>query len=127
MANTPNLGLHQWAAGDSFLRTDFNSDFSKIDAGVPKMVSGSFVGNGIANRKVVLGFRPRLLVLMGYYYDNCGLTVFTPEGMACAILNYSASRPTYSEFLTLTDNGFTLSQSYFMNANNTTTTYFAIG
>ena len=28
---TPNYGLHQWEAGDNFLRTDFNADFSKID------------------------------------------------------------------------------------------------
>ena len=32
MANyTQNYGLHQWEPGDSFLRTDFNGDFAKID------------------------------------------------------------------------------------------------
>ena len=32
MANyTANYGLHQWEPGDSFLRTDFNGDFAKID------------------------------------------------------------------------------------------------
>lgn len=34
MATTPNLGLHQWGADDSFLRTDFNEDFRKIDGAV---------------------------------------------------------------------------------------------
>lgn len=29
---TPNYGLHQWEAGDSFLRTDFNEDHARIDA-----------------------------------------------------------------------------------------------
>ena len=29
---TPNIGLHQWAPEDDFLRTDFNTDLSKIDA-----------------------------------------------------------------------------------------------
>ena len=31
-AYTPNYGLHQWVPEDKFLRTDFNEDFSKIDA-----------------------------------------------------------------------------------------------
>ena len=30
---TTNIGLHQWEPDDNFLRTDFNQDFSKIDAG----------------------------------------------------------------------------------------------
>ena len=31
---TEHLGLHQWAAGDNFLRTDFNADFLAIDQAV---------------------------------------------------------------------------------------------
>ena len=34
MAQTEHLGLHQWEATDSFLRTDFNEDFQKIDGAV---------------------------------------------------------------------------------------------
>ena len=35
MANyTPNYGLHQWIPEDVFVRTDFNTDLSKIDAGL---------------------------------------------------------------------------------------------
>ena len=29
--STPNYGLHQWEPTDKFLRTDFNTDFSKLD------------------------------------------------------------------------------------------------
>ena len=29
---TSNYQLHQWEASDDFLRTDFNTDFQKIDA-----------------------------------------------------------------------------------------------
>ena len=29
---TSNYQLHQWVPGDNFLRTDFNTDFQKIDA-----------------------------------------------------------------------------------------------
>ena len=31
---TTNYQLHQWVPGDSFLRTDFNTDFQKIDAAI---------------------------------------------------------------------------------------------
>ncbi len=31
---TPNLGLHQRAATDSFLRTDYNTGLNKIDTAV---------------------------------------------------------------------------------------------
>ena len=31
---TANYGLHQWVAEDNFQRTDFNTDLSKIDAGL---------------------------------------------------------------------------------------------
>ncbi len=34
MANTPNIGLHQWQPEDSFLREEFNEDFRKIDTAV---------------------------------------------------------------------------------------------
>ena len=37
MANyTPNYRLHQWLPEDKFLRTDFNEDFSTIDAALGK-------------------------------------------------------------------------------------------
>lgn len=36
---TPNYGFHQWEATDNFLRTDFNTDFGKIDASIAKTES----------------------------------------------------------------------------------------
>ena len=36
---TANYGLHQWVPGDNFLRTDFNTDFQKIDAGIKAALS----------------------------------------------------------------------------------------
>ena len=50
MANyTDNYQLHQWEAGDDFLRTDFNEDFAKIDAAIAgcgncRIISGSYRG-----------------------------------------------------------------------------------
>ena len=59
MAQTEHLGLHQWEASDSFLRTDFNEDFAKIDAavGAPAYVVGTVdVVGGAAT--VSLDFTP---------------------------------------------------------------------
>ena len=61
MAQTEHLGLHQWEAEDSFLRTDFNEDFAKIDAAV---VVGTYQGSATGSSQTLkqtisLGFTPR--------------------------------------------------------------------
>lgn len=66
MAVTPNLGLHQWQSGDSFLRTDFNEDFLKLDGAV-RCKAGSYTGDGTAGRVIELGGKPKLVILMGSY------------------------------------------------------------
>ena len=57
---TANYGLHQWVPEDNFLRSDFNEDFQKIDAGLHAaksladqleaeksgIVTGSYTGDG---------------------------------------------------------------------------------
>ena len=61
MENYPeHYQLHQWESEDSFLRTDFNADFAKIDgalAACRHTVKGSYTGNG-SYLQVELGFRP---------------------------------------------------------------------
>ena len=66
---TANYGLHQWAPGDNFLRTDFNTDFQKIDAGIKAALSNRPGQGGnryrhlhrgrTQNRLINLGFQPR--------------------------------------------------------------------
>lgn len=93
---TPNIGLHQWVAGDKFLRTDFNTDFQKIDtamgqkastssvsslksqvssiqtavSGKSEFVLGSYTGNGTADRAIPLGFQPSLVLISGGNYNT---------------------------------------------------------
>ena len=38
---TENYGLHQWAAEDDFLRTDFNEDFAKLDSAIKGVETGA--------------------------------------------------------------------------------------
>ena len=83
MANyTAHYQLHQWEPEDSFLRTDFNEDFAKIDgalggkaeqsavdtlaeqvAGKSELVTGSYTGDGEASRTIELGFSPKAVLL----------------------------------------------------------------
>ena len=67
---TPNYGLHQWAPEDNFLRTDFNTDFLKIDTALKnmsKIVLGSYVGTGeihTAYTSIDMGFAPQFVLIM---------------------------------------------------------------
>ena len=82
---TSNYQLHQWVPEDNFLRTDFNTDFQKIDAGIKAArdlaaskdawVEGSYAGTGTETRTVSLGFYPRAVVLenmAGNRYNSIG-------------------------------------------------------
>ena len=74
MANyTAHYRLHQWEPEDSFLRTDFNEDFAKIDGAIAACshtVKGAYTGNG-SYLTVELGFRPAaVLVSLGYQSYN---------------------------------------------------------
>ena len=90
---TTNYGLHQWESTDDFLRTDFNTDFQKIDAalagiqadtdGKVEMVTGTYQGDGSDERTITLGFQPKAVVVSSGYYTavspfgvpNTGITV----------------------------------------------------
>ena len=83
MANyTEHYQLHQWVPTDDFLRTDFNTDFAKIDAALGekagveelaevqalagskcRVVIGSYTGNGASSQTINLGFRPKVVAV----------------------------------------------------------------
>lgn len=63
---TEHYGLHQWEPEDPFLRTDFNTDFLKIDTALgekDESVLGVYIGDGTESREITLGFQPRALYL----------------------------------------------------------------
>ena len=70
---TEHYQLHQWVPEDDFLRTDFNQDFARIDAGIAaalaaaeskaQVVTGSYNGNGAATRAITLGFQPAAVLV----------------------------------------------------------------
>ena len=79
---TPHYQLHQWAASDDFLRTDFNADHLLIDTalagiqgdvdGKVEVATGSYTGNKNVQENaddpeyqtVSLGFTPKAVVVL---------------------------------------------------------------
>ena len=112
---TSNYQLHQWVPGDNFLRTDFNTDFQKIDAAIKgvetealaeagkkcELTIGQFTGNGEQYYNMNLGFKPRFLMIWATSYaGTCSEVMGDP-------------------YLDLTDTGFRMEYSERDYANHT--------
>jgi len=117
---TEHLGLHQWEPEDSFLRSDFNEDFAKIDAGVkaaaelPYAVGTFTAGSGSETVTVELGFTPSAVLVGGTLgvFSNSGSSntaVFNSQGFAVRgepshYVGYSCEIK--SETVTIVEGGF---------------------
>ena len=70
MDYTQNLHLPQWEADDRIMMVDFNDAFQTLDA-MPRIVTGSYIGDGAESRTILLGVRPKL-VIVADKYGNTG-------------------------------------------------------
>lgn len=85
---TEHYALHAWVAGDDFLRSEFNENFAAIDnllGGLPeikklKVAMGSYMGDEKNPRAIELGFRPKVVLVVGRCndYDNY-VGLYLPE------------------------------------------------
>ena len=100
---TSHYQLHQWEASDSFLRTDFNTDFQKIDAAIKGVETAANTGNGANTRTIDLGCAPRA-VFVGEFLAVPGMTS-----------NY---------LLSLTASGFQVRDSLGTSTNSSGETYY---
>lgn len=81
---TPNYQLHQWEGSDSFLRTDFNEDFKKIDTAlgevsIERIAHGSYLGDGERGRTIDLPFAPQVVILFGRILTSGAVSIITPQ------------------------------------------------
>ena len=137
---TENYQLHQWVPEDDFLRTDFNTDFQKIDAalagleankaaqsnlaalqssisaaqstanGRARAIKGTFTGNGSAPRTISIGGMPKIVFLASATKSG----TIMDDGSA-------------SSSVTLVSNGFRIEDSsYWASASGVTVHYVAI-
>ena len=66
---TTNYELPLWEPQDSFLRTEFNDANQKIDTALTasnaeRIHVGSYTGDGMASRKIDIGFTPKAVLVM---------------------------------------------------------------
>ena len=70
MTKTPNYNLPQWEPADPVQRLDFQDAFSTIDAAlatIPKIVCGTYKGDGQRTQHIELGFQPRAVLVITQY------------------------------------------------------------
>ena len=79
---TTHYQLNQWEPEDKVLRTEFNEDNLKIDqalaalaGAVPRIVTGTYTGDGTESRIIDLGFAPKAVFVSaeaGNTYSSAG-------------------------------------------------------
>ena len=109
---TENYHLYQWVPEDNFLRTDFNTDFQKIDAALAEVealagskcsvVAGTYSGNNAESREINLGFQPVAVMLENSFGKRPAVDFNMYGGLAVqgGSLNHSDTA------LTITQTGF---------------------
>ena len=119
---TSNYGLNQWAAEDPVLRTDFNQDNAKLDASlgaidkrIPRIVTGTYMGNGEESQTIELGFQPQILMVSVRSGNDQGRIV--DSGVQIAFPDC----PAY--MLKITETGFIVSGDWNLGLNSTLDQY----
>ncbi len=133
---TPNYQLNQWDPSDQFRRTDFNEDNAKLDAaltakaassdvsalarrvaaleaavaGVPKIKTGTYAGDGQGSRVISLGFTPKAVLVLtrsgrvSYSGSNESYTLGGLAVSGSSLIDYMDQ-----DALAVTSGGFTVS------------------
>ena len=133
---TTNYGLHQWESTDDFLRTDFNTDFQKIDTAIEgartlaegraDVVTGTYEGSGSTTRTITLGFQPKAVLL----FCAGGMTGYSSGayiiygGLALPghpVVDYGHNNEVAVEIVST---GFRLHRDSYRNVNNENVTYY---
>lgn len=112
-SKTPNLSLHRWTLPDNFTMEEFNENFSMLDyvcAGKTSVVTGGYIGSG-STMTVTLGFPPKAVIVKRREdfstAPNTSQVGYVPSMM---VRGYSGNT------ISLTGNGFTLTNHDMINA-----------
>ena len=131
---TSNYQLHQWEASDSFLRTDFNTDFQKIDAAIKGVETAANTALALKADKTELTQACGALdeakceTLTGSYTGNGANTRTIDLGCAprAVFVGEFLAVPgmTSNYLLSLTASGFQVRDSLGTSTNSTGETYY---
>ena len=114
MNYTQNYQLPQWEKTDRIMMDDFNDAMSKVEDGlgaIPRIITGSYTGNGEASQEINLGFRPKAVIVAargGMNADRQG---------DCGVQIAYGSQSAY--MVAITDTGFTVSGDTNLGMNST--------
>lgn len=127
---TTNYDLNQWLSTDQVLRTDFNADNAKIDAALAalsQLVTGTYEGDGTAERFISLGFTPKaLLVFRQEGYPATGSnSLYGGMAFLGTPAQVLTSPNTYTSILSITEGGFQVYYSSYhdIRSNQADTVY----
>ena len=135
--STNNYGLNQWESTDRIMMEDFNEDNAKIDAAlkaeqeareaairelttaIPKIITGTYIGNNADTRMIDLGFTPKLVFLCcsdGRIYSHSGNTIQILGGLAFDGTPAFTSYNNESQLMVV-NNGFQVRYEQFINSS----------
>lgn len=131
-AKTANLQLNQWQLTDFVNVEDFNADNAAIDAAMPRVKTGSYVGNGSSGsstpNSITFDFVPKLIIVTHstsaayrlIWHTGCSLAVSLLHDPWNSTVNCSLTGKTFSWY-----SGSDAAKQ--LNSNGATFYYFAIG
>ena len=144
MNQTPNYQLNQWDKTDRIRMEDFNADNAKIEAALAaavaaataandaataaqnavRVATGSYTGDGQANRVIPLPFTPKVLIVLGYYgtsYSDSVISFVTAEGE----YSFTPTSGSFTNQIKLSETGFYATVLNWHNVNGRTERYIA--
>ena len=82
MTKTESYQLPQWEATDRVLREDFNEAFAQVEASIPRIAAGTYVGTGAyktSYTELNVGFAPKFIFILNgtgsrYIHALAGVT-----------------------------------------------------
>ena len=121
--HTTNYNLNLWEPQDDFLRSEFNENTQKIDAmfgpdNLPWVI-GSYTSTTVSEggeMDITLGFRPKLLIVVGEH-GALGAAMHTGDLDVAGATDMDNGKMTFSgSILNLTEDGFHVNKpSYWSN------------
>ena len=120
MEYTENYHLNQWEPTDRVLREDFNEDNRRIEEalnGMPKVIAGTYTGDGAASRIIPLDFIPKAVFVWngnGVMYSSNGSVTQYSGGLALPGIPCTTSFGNYP-YLAIAENGIQVYYAYYEN------------
>ena len=131
---TEHYSLNQWQPEDKVLREEFNQDNAKIEAALPRIITGSYMGTGVKETiHYDIGGKPKFLFLATDNSQTAGYCFGLSMEGACVLVQKTGScHRVLGNRIVFDDTGFSIdhnfggSAEYGFNAQSYRTYYWAL-